>query len=208
MRWSHSSSPALSAACGHASPRPRWRQLWFESERKCVRVVPGGAHHVRRAVDGPIDVLVVGVVPRDDRLEAAVQVEMRPHGVVGDPPAERAEALDRPVALARVEVVEDRPGHQAPRRPHPRVVLDLRQPDRGREREVYVVADEQVSRLRRSVEPRQAIAARLGGPEQLAVVLEREPAGRHAASTSTSTRRAAASARAIASSRVRPSAMT
>ena len=172
------------------------------------RVVPGGAHHVRRAVEGLVDVPVVGVVPRDDRLEAVVQVEMRPDGVVGDPPAERAEALDRPVAFLRVQVVEDRTGHQAPRRPDARVVLDLGQPDRGGEREVDVVPDEQVARLRRPVEPGEAIPARLGGLEQLAVVLEREPAGRHAASTSMSTRSAAASARSIASSRVAPSAMT
>jgi hypothetical protein len=148
-------------------------------------------------------------VPRDDRLEALVEVDVGPDRVVRDPAAERAEPLDRPVAFPRREVVEDRPRHQAPRRPHARLRLDLGDANGRDEGEVDVVADDQVAWLRRPVEPHDPVAARLRGLEQLAVVREREPARRrHAGSTSISASSDAASARAIASLRVSPVVIT
>ena len=84
--------------------------------------------------------------------------------------------------------------------------LDLGHLDRGREREVDVVAEEEVSRLWIGAKVREAIAAGLRGLQELAVVRELEVAGH--ASTSTVNRDAASSARRSASPEFSPTAIT
>ena len=135
-----------------------------------LRVEERRLHHVDRALDRRLHVLRVGVVPRDDAVEAVVEVDVRIDRVVRDAVAELAQARDRALALARAEVVEDRARHQEPRRPRALLRLDLGHRQRAVEREVDVVAQDQVARLRRAVEARPAVAAGLRRLQQLAVV--------------------------------------
>ena len=64
-----------------------------------VRIEPRRGHHVHGALDRRCHVLRVGVVPGDDRLEALVEVDLGPDGVMGDVAAELAQARDRALAL-------------------------------------------------------------------------------------------------------------
>ena len=84
-------------------------------------------------------------------------------------------------------------------------MLEPRELERGLEREVDVVAQEDVARLRLGLEGREAVAAGARSIEQLAVVREIE---RAAHSTTTSSRRAATSARSSASTFVSAIAIT
>ena len=168
-------------------------------------IEPGRLHHVDRALDRGAHVLRVGVVPGEDGVEALVEVDARVDGVQADAVAELAQPRERPLALVRAEVVEDRARHQEIGRLRAGVGLDLGQPQRGVEREIDVVAEDQVALARRALEEREPVAARLRRLEQLAVVVEVEGA---AHSTSTSRSRAAASARCSASTEVSAVAIT
>ena len=84
-------------------------------------------------------------MPRDHRVEARVEIDIRPHGMMRDPVAQRPQPLDRLLALRRREVVEDRARHQEPRRPRPLLRLDLGDRERTVQRQVDVVAQDQVA---------------------------------------------------------------
>ena len=140
---SHSNPPAASSSCGQP-----WRQCLVRVRAVVLRVEERRLHHVDGALDRRLHVLRVGVVPRDDAVEAVVEVDVRIDRVVRDPVAELAQARDRALALARGEVVEDRARHQEPRRPGALRRLDLGHRQRAVEREVDVVAQDQVARLR------------------------------------------------------------
>ena len=170
-----------------------------------LRVEERRLHHVDRAGDRGLHVLRVRVVPGDDRIEAVVEIDVGPDRVVRDPVAELAQPRDRALAVRRIEVVEDRPRHQEPRRPCALLGLHLCDRERAVERQVDVVAQDQVARLGRAVEARIPVAAALRRAQQLAVVREGE---RAAHSTSTSRRVAAASARSSASRFVSAVAIT
>ena len=145
-------------------------------------------------------------MPRDDRVEALVELDVRVDGVQADRVTQLAEALDRRGSLRRGQVVEDRLGHQEIRGRDAGPGFELRHLDGRGQREVDVVAEEEVSRLRVVAETREAVAAGLRGVEELAVVREVEGAGH--ASTSTSNRAAAASARRSASRESSATAIT
>jgi len=114
----------------------------------------------------------VGVVPRDDGVEARVEVGVREDRVMRDAVPELAQSRDRTLALGGSEVVEDRARHQEPRRP--RIFLGLRFGDGEcrRERQVDVVTEDQIARFRCTVEPGPPVAARLPRAQQFAVVRE------------------------------------
>jgi hypothetical protein len=118
-------------------------------------------------------------VPGDHGVEPAVQVYVRPDGVVTDSVAELAQPGKGTLPFARREVVEDAAGHQEVRRGGARLRLELRELDRGLEREVDVVAQEQLARPRLLLEEGEPVAARPSCLEQIAVVVEVEGAGRH-----------------------------
>ncbi len=80
--------------------------------------------------------------------------DVRVDGVEPDRVPELAQPGDRGDAFARGEVVEDRLGHQEVRRADVVLGLELGHPERGVEREVDVVAEEEIAALgcgRRSV---------------------------------------------------------
>src|SRR5262249_48349611 len=124
-------------------------------------------------------------------------------GVQADPVTGRADALDGPAPFLRVEVVEDALAHQEEGRDGPLLLFDARELDGRRQREVHVVAQEQVSGQRLVVEEDEAVAALPRRLEQHAVVHDVEGAAHE---TSTSSSDAAASARSTASRFVSPSA--
>src|SRR5262245_1447924 len=165
-------------------------------------------HHVRDAVvERGRHVVRIRVVPGDDRVEPRVGLAPRPHGMQADAVAELAQPLERSDALARGEVVEDALGHEEVGRLGARIVLELCEPQGGVERQVDVVAEQEVPGGRLAVEEREAIAAGARRVEELPVMREIERAA-HAASTSTSSNRAAASARSSASTLVSATAIT
>ncbi len=90
----------------------------------------------------------------------------------------------------------------------PRLGFELGELHCGGQRQVDVVAEQQVAGLRLAVEAGEAVAARLRRLQQLPVVLQVEAAAQSAASTSTSSSVAAASARSSASTFVSPTAIT
>ena len=71
---------------------------------------------VRRSRNRGRHVLGTRVVPRDDRIEALVQLDVGMHCVQADRVAELPEPRDRGDTLARGQVVEDRLGHEQIRR--------------------------------------------------------------------------------------------
>ena len=75
------------------------------------------------------------------------------------PPSSRSRAIVA-LALGRVEVVEDRPRHQEPRRPRAGVRLDLGERDRRVEGEVDVVAQDEVARPGSRSKPGEPVPAR------------------------------------------------
>ena len=154
---------------------------------------------VDRAGDRRRHVLGARVVPGDDAIEALVEVEARVDCVQADRVAEVAEARHRFDALARGEVVEDRLGHEEVGRAHVLLRLELGHAQRRVEREVDVVAEEDVAALGALLEEAEAVAAGLRRVEDLRVVRELEVAAHAAASTSTSSSVAACSARRSAS---------
>jgi hypothetical protein len=144
-------------------------------------------------------------VPGDDRVEAVVEVEPRIDGMEPDAVAELAQPLERSLALVRGEVVEDRAGHQEVRRPRARLGLELAHAQCSVEREVDVVAEDQVAVLPRALEEGEPVPTFFRGLEQLGVVREIEGATH---STTTSSSRAASSARCSASTDVSAVAIT
>ena len=166
---------------------------------------PGRLHDVDRALDRRAHVPRLGVVPRDDRVEPLVGRRVRVHGVQADAVTELTQPRERVLALGRVEVVEDRLRHQEVRRAGAGVRLELRHAERRVEREIDVVAEDQVAVGGLALEEPEAIAARRGRLQQLGVVLEVE---RAAHCTSTSSSRAACSARCSASTDVSAVAIT
>ena len=124
-----------------------------------------------------------------------------------DAVAELAQPGERLDAGARIEVVELAAGHQEVRGGHAPPGFELGHSQRGVERHVDVVPEQQVARLRRPVEEREAVAALARRVEQLEVVGDVERAACYG-STSTSTSAAADSERASASGPVAPSAIT
>ena len=146
-------------------------------------------------------------MPRDDRIEALVQLDVGMHRVQADRVAELPEPRDRGDTFARGQVVEDRLGHEQVRRRDVVLSLELGHPERGVEREVDVVAEEQVSRLGALVEGREAVSALLRRLEDLGIVRQVEGAAQ-LATTSTWSRLAAVSARRSASSDVSAIAIT
>ena len=135
-----------------------------------------------------------------------IEAEGGEFGVEADPVAVRTQLRQRPLALGRGEVVEDARRHQEVRRLRAVLALDRGDLARRLEREVDVVAEEEIAGLRLVVEEGEAVAAARGRVEQLPVVVEVEAA--HVYSTSTSRSRAAASARSSASRFVSPVART
>ena len=116
-------------------------------------------------------------MPRDHGIEPPVERGLRIHGVQPDPMPQLAKPRESGDAFRRGEVVEDRLRHEEVRRRRARVRLELGHPKRGVQRQVDVVAEEQVAGLRWRVEGREAVSAGAGGGEELAVVVEREGAG-------------------------------
>src|SRR5207248_8048266 len=119
---------------------------------------------------------------------------------------ELPQPLERLLADRRREVVEDALGHQEIGRRRSQLRLELRELHGRLERQVDVVAEQQVARLRIAVEEGEPVAAGARCRQKLAVVLQLEGAAH--ASTSTSTSAAAACARSSASRFVSPSAIT
>jgi hypothetical protein len=124
-------------------------------------------------------------VPGDDAIEPSVELGARPHCVEPYSVPESAQPLERRLSRRGREVVEDRLRHQEVRRLHVLLGLDLCERQRGLEREVDVVPEEEVTRSRLVVEERERVTAVLRGIEQFAVVLEVESAG-HSTTTSMS----------------------
>src|SRR5258705_5797938 len=133
-------------------------------------------HHVDRAWDLGLHELRIRVVPRDDRIEPLVEVDVWIHGVKSDTMAQLAQTLDRPLAVCRREVVENRACHQKPGRPRLLVRLHLRNGERRVERQVDVVPQDHVTGLRGTVKPCELVAAEICRAHELAVVGEIERA--------------------------------
>jgi hypothetical protein len=144
-------------------------------------------------------------VPGEHRVEAIVERRVRVDAVKADAVPELAQPRERAFAGARGEVVEVAPRHQEVRGRGAALGLELREGERRIQRHVDVVAEEEVTGARLVVEEGPAVAAGLGGVEQLAVVREIEGAGH---STSTLTSAAARSERSSASGPVSPTAIT
>ncbi len=172
-----------------------------------VGVEVGLLHDVHHAVDRIGHVIRVGVVPGDHRVEAVVELDARPDGVEADAVVELAQPVQRAASLRGSEVVEDRLRHQEVGGARADLGLELRHAEGGVEREVDVVAKQQVAGLGLLGVGRPVVAAVSRRLEQDAVVVERELAA-HSAPTSTSSRRAADSARSTASRLVSPRAIT
>ena len=147
-------------------------------------------------------------MPCENRVEPVVERRVRVDGVEPDAVPQCAQAGQGGVAFGGGEVVEDRLGHQEVGRPCVELGLERREAESRVEREVDVVAQEHGAGRRLFVERGEAIPTFPGGSQQLAIVLQVEAAGGHAASTSTWSRRAAASARASASIEVSAVAIT
>ena len=149
-----------------------------------VGVEVGRLHHVDRAVDRLAHEVRVRVVPGDDRVEAFVEVEPRVHGVQPNAVPELSEARERTLALGGSQVVEDAAGHQEVGRRSVGLRLELGERERRVEREVDIMAQEQVARGRLAVEESESVAAGLRRVEQFPIVLELEVTGhRHALGT-------------------------
>src|SRR5262249_37046897 len=144
----------------------------------------------------------------DDAVEPSVELDVRIDGVQADGVPELSEPRDRLDALAGREVVEDRLRHEEVRRAHVTLRFELSHAQRGVEREVHVVAEEEVAPLRALLEESEAVPTGLRRVEYLRVVREVEGAAHAAASTSTSSSVAASSARCSASSPESATAIT
>ena len=126
-------------------------------------------------------------MPRDDRIEALVELDVGIDGMQADGVAELAEPRDRGDTFARGEVVEDRLGHEEIGRRDAVLGLELGHPERGVEREVDVVAEEDLPRSGPLAEGREAVPAGLRRLEDLGVV-RRGRSEQLTAATSTSSR--------------------
>jgi hypothetical protein len=131
---------------------------------------PRRLHDVHGSVDRLRHVLGIGVVPGDDGIEAVVERGGRIDGVEPDGVAELAQLADRVAPRVRAEVVEAALRHEEVRRARAELVLDARDRESRVEREVDVVAQEDVAGPRLAVERRPPVAARLRRLEQLPVV--------------------------------------
>ncbi len=112
------------------------------------RVEPAFLHDVGGALDRRGHVLRSGLchaTTGSNRSSSRVRI----HGVQPDAMSQLAKPLESGDALRRGEVVEDRLGHEEVRRRAPVVRLELGHPERGVERQVDVVAEEEVAGLRR-----------------------------------------------------------
>ena len=102
-----------------------------------------------------------GLCQASTRSKRSSSVDRREDGVVADRVPELAQPCDRALARGRGEVVEDAPRHQEVRRARAGRRLELGQLERGLEREIDVVAQEEVAGPGLVVEEREAVAARL-----------------------------------------------
>ena len=127
-------------------------------------------------------------MPRDEGIEAIVELESRVDGVEADAVPELAQAPEGMLALGRGEVVEDALRHHEVGRLRAGFGLEPGQRERRVEREVDVVPQQQITGRRLVVEKREPVAARLGRCEQLAVMREVERAAHVPPAVGTGTR--------------------
>ena len=103
---------------------------------------------------------------------AIVELEPRVDGVKTDTMPELTQARDRTLAFGRGEVVEDAPCHQEVGCVRARLGLELGKRECRVEREIDVVAEQQISGRGLAVEEREPVPAGPGRVEELAIVLE------------------------------------
>ena len=152
--WSHGKPPPRSSSCGQPE-----RQCWFESGA-VRRRVEARLRRRRSIAPGIVARHVLGtrVVPGDDRVEALVELDVRVHGVQADARG-RARAAARSQRRPRSSRGCRRPTRSSRqvRRRDVVLSLELGHPERGVEREVDVVAQEDVARAR---DARRSVANR------------------------------------------------
>ena len=102
-------------------------------------------------------------MPRDDRVEALVEVGTRPEGMEPDAVPELAQPLECTFARGRGEVVELAARHQEVGGRRAALGLELGDLERSVQREVDIVPQQDVPRLGRPIEEGEAIPARAGG---------------------------------------------